>query len=114
MDMVQSNNISIKINGADEKLRLTLGALASIETAFGGDLGAMKQRLMNPRISDIIFILHALLVGGGSLLTLDVLRASDLDITDAARAIAESFEALGKGNAPGKSQAGNQTETRAL
>ncbi|MBL4618955.1 MAG: gene transfer agent family protein [Marinicaulis sp.] len=112
--MTHPSNISIKINGADEQLRLTLGALASIETAFGGDLGAMKERLMNPRISDILFILHALLAGGGSLLTLEVLRASDLDITDAARGIAKSFETLGKGGAPGKSQAGNQTETGAL
>jgi len=53
--------------------------------------------------------LHRLLMGGGSLLTLEALRASDLDITDAARAIAKTFDVLGKGAVPGKSQAGNAT-----
>jgi Phage tail tube protein, GTA-gp10 len=105
-----SNNVSITINGAEEKLRLTLGALADIEDAFGGDMDAIKERLTHPRVSDILFVLHALLLGGGSVLTREALRASDIDIADAARAIAATFEALGARAAPGKPPMGERPQ----
>ena len=98
---------NIEINGEAHALRLTLGALAQIEDALGGDFGALQERLKSPRFADIIVILHALLAGGGSTLTLEALKAAEIDAGDAARAIAEAFAALGAGDAPpGKREAG--------
>ena len=98
-------NVSIKINGEERTLRLTLGALADIEYALGGDLETLKARLQRPRVGDIVLILHALLTGGGSALTLEALKGSDLDLAEAARAVAKAFETLGEadGEGPGKS-----------
>lgn len=92
-------DIPIVINGEEKTLRLTLGALADIEAAFGGDAEAMKARLQRPRVSDIILILHALLGGGGAAMTLEALKASDINLTDAAKAVAKAFESLGEGEA---------------
>ncbi len=104
-------DVSIRINGEEKTLRLTLGALADIEEKLGGgDLSALQARLKSPRVSDIVLILHALLAGGGAALTLEALKASDLDLSEATRAIAQAFESLGgddrsKG-APGKHLSG--------
>jgi tail tube GTA-gp10-like protein len=104
----------ITINGEAMKLRLTLGALAQIEDALGGDFDALQARLKNPRISDVILILHALLTGGGAGLSLQLLKASDVDLAQAARAIAAAFQALGDdAEAPGKSQADPSAPTPA-
>lgn len=104
---MMSQQITMRINGEEEALRLTLGALASIEEAFGGDIESLANRLRQPRVSDIALVLHALLIGGGSALTLEALRASDIDIAEAARAIAKTFEALGRsGEAPGQDAPG--------
>jgi len=97
--------VRIRINGEEKPLRLTLGALARIEDALGGDIESLKTRLQTPRVSDIVLILHALLAGGGAALTLEALKASDIDLAEAARAIANTFEALGA-EAPGKSGSG--------
>ena len=104
--MTHPHNSEILINGETHKLRLTLGALAQIEERLGGDFEALQERLKSPRVSDIIVILHALLMGGGGALSLSVLKASDLDLGDAARAIATAFEAFGPDQeAPGKPEA---------
>ena len=82
----------ICINGEDHKLCLTLGALAQLEEALGGgDYSQLQQRLKKPRVNDIILILHALLMGGGSLLTLEALKASNINLESAAAAIATAF-----------------------
>lgn len=106
--MVGRGSISLKINGETHPLRLTLGALADIEAAFGGDVDAMAARLKAPRVSDILIVLHALLAGGGAALTLEALKASDIDLAEAARAVAKAFETLGpsEADAPGKSSSG--------
>ena len=100
----------IKINGEEKTLRLTLGALAEIEEKLGGDLAGLQARLKAPRIADILLSLHALLSGGGAALTLEALKASDIDLSDAASAIAKAFESLGGDDAgegaPGKSASG--------
>lgn len=102
------NTISLKINGEAHPLRLTLGALADIEAAFGGDVDAMAARLKAPRVADILVVLHALLTGGGAALTLEALKASDIDLAEAARAVAKAFEALGSAgdDPPGKPSSG--------
>lgn len=91
--------VSIKIDGEDKSLRLTLGALAEIEDAFGGDMDALKARLSSPRIGDLLIILNALLRGGGVSLSLEALKAADVDLAAATTAIAQAFAAL---EAPGK------------
>jgi len=105
----RSGDADITINGEPMKLRLTLGALADIEAALGGDFDALQARLKNPRVTDVILILHALLMGGGAGLSLKLLKESDVDLAEAARAIAKAFEVLGPNpsetEAPGKQQA---------
>ena len=100
-------DVRIKINGEAKTLRLTLGALADIEEALGGgDFEALQARLKKPRVADIIMILHALLTGGGAPIALEALKASDVDLAEAARAIAKAFESLGGDETPGKSPSG--------
>ncbi|GJL92777.1 GTA-gp10 family protein [Hyphococcus sp.] len=108
-------DVRLKINGEEQTLRLTLGALADIEDRLGGgDLSALQARLKKPRVADIILVLHALLTGGGgsggAALTLEALKASDLDLGEATRAIANAFESLGADDvsegAPGKPHLG--------
>ncbi len=98
----------LRINGEEKRLRLTLGALADIEAAFGGDVETLKARLARPRAGDVIVILHALIAGGGAAVSIDALKASDIDIAAAAAAIAEAFSAVGADGegAPGKSRSG--------
>ncbi|MEL7486434.1 MAG: GTA-gp10 family protein [Pseudomonadota bacterium] len=105
----------ILINGAPQKLRLTLGALAAIEEAVGGgDFEALKTRLQNPRVSDLILILHALIGGGGGTLGVEALKAADIDFAAASEAVAKAFKALeGDAAAPGKSEAGPTEEGQA-
>ncbi len=96
--------ISIRINNEDKPLRLTLGALAEIEDAFGGDIEGLKERLARPRVGDMLIVLNALLRGGGAALSIEALKAADIDFAAAAGAIAVAFESLGEG--PGKSASG--------
>ncbi len=109
--MPNAPDAEITINGETHPLRLTLGALAQIETALGGgDFDALQASLAKPSVSDMITILHALLMGGGAQMPLAVLKASDVDLALAANAIATAFSALDTQHAspqeaPGKLQA---------
>lgn len=98
--MNHPHDTEIVLNGNPCALRLTLGALAAIEEHFGGDLDTLRQRLERPKVGDIVVILHALLMGGGTQLTLSALKNSDVDLTMAARAIAAAFAALPGEDAP--------------
>jgi len=98
-------DVRLTINGEEKNLRLTLGALAEIEERLGGgSLELLQERLKTPRVTDIILILHALLGGGGAALTLEALKASDVNLNEAAAAIAKAFESLSE--APGKRLSG--------
>lgn len=95
MTQHRSGDAAITINGERKILRLTLGALAALEENLGeGDFSSLQKRLEAPRIADLLVILQALLQGGGALMSLDTLKASDLDLGDAARAIAKAFHSL--------------------
>ena len=116
---------AVTINGEARPLRLTLGALCEIEEALGGgDFDVLKKRLARPSVGDLIVILHALLGGGGASLTVEALKASDIDLSEAARAVANAFTALGNdvigddgasggnvGEAPGKPAAPDARRT---
>lgn len=110
-------DVRLTINGEEKTLRLTLGALADIEERLGGNFEALAERLKNPRVADLIFLLHALLGGGGTPLTIEALKASDIDLAEAARAIGDAFKALGSNEgddqeeAPGKPQAPGATSS---
>jgi len=91
----KKGDASIAINGAPRTLRLTLGALAELEERLGGgEFSAMQARLEAPRIADLLVILQALLRGGGFIISLEALKASDIDLAAAARAVGEAFKAL--------------------
>lgn len=85
----------ILINGERRRLRLTLGALAHMEAEIGGgDFETLRERLKRPSACDLLLVLHALLAGGGTRMALDILKASDVDFAEAARAIGAAFRAL--------------------
>lgn len=96
MSQHRTGDADLVIDGEARTLRLTLGALAALEeTLGGGDFATLQQRLQNPRVADLLVILKALLEGGGRKVSIEALKASDLDLADAARAIARAFRALG-------------------
>ncbi|GAB4525483.1 MAG: hypothetical protein Kow00133_14080 [Amphiplicatus sp.] len=100
----------LTINGERAHLRLTLGALARIEEGLGaGDFAAMRARLSALRVADLLLILHALLEGGGTKISMEALKAADIDVGAAARAVAAAFRALDPGadDPPGKPAAGS-------
>lgn len=108
--MAHPHDAEIMINGEAHALRLTLGALAQIETALGGgDFEKLQASLAKPSVSDMITILHALIMGGGAQMPLALLKASDVNLSEAAVAIAKAFSALQEAptqqqEAPGKPQ----------
>ena len=99
--------VSVEIGGARHVLRLTLGALAEIEAAYGvADLQALGATLGTGRISarDLITLLAAAMRGGGAQLSDSavgaMIGAEDLpQLVDAiARLFALSFGEEGAGN----------------
>lgn len=101
MTQHRTGDADIVINGERKVLRLTLGALARLEeTLGGGDFAALQKRLEAPGVGDLLLMLEALLQGGGTLVTIEALKASDLDFGAAARAVAKAFASLGGEGAP--------------
>ncbi|WP_375285284.1 GTA-gp10 family protein [Marinicauda pacifica] len=79
-------------DGGRYPLRLTLGALAEIETALALDgLKALPARLTEPGAGDLIVILTALMRAGGA--SEPDPAAMTLDPGETARLIADAFEA---------------------
>lgn len=97
-DAIRPGDSRLLINGEPRTLRLTLGALAALEETLGeGDFATLQKRLEAPRVADLLVILSALLKGGGFAISVEALKASDVDLAEAARAIATAFRALGGG-----------------
>lgn len=85
------------IDGAPRTLRLTLGALAELETAFeAADMAGLTARLRKLSAADLLVVLGALLRGGGEIETARSLPECDVDPAEAARAIALAFERAGR------------------
>lgn len=60
--------VALRLDGVEYRLRLTLGALAALETRLGCDtLAALIDRLASEAVtgSDIMVVLEAGLYGGG-------------------------------------------------
>lgn len=90
-------DVPLEINGEVHTLRLTLGALAEIETELGtDDLAGLTARLANPSARDLLVILSALLGGGGQDVAVDSLKSQIFDLKAAMAAVARAF-ALGLG-----------------
>lgn len=80
----------LTIDGAPRRLRLTLGALARLEQALGaGDFAALSERLARPGAGDLLAIVAAL-VDDPALDAARLARA-DIDLGEAARAVAAAF-----------------------
>ena len=105
MTQHRGGDAALTIDGEARILRLTLGALAALEENLGGgDFAALQKKLETPRVADLLVILQALLQGGGRAMSLDALKASDIDLGDAASAIAKAFSALEPSKAPSVSR----------
>jgi len=93
----------LMVGGERHVLRLTLGALAEIETGLGlTNFEDLQTRLAKPSAADLAVVLSALARAGGSAIEAADLHAADLDLSAAVRAIAAAF---GAGEAPGKPEA---------
>jgi hypothetical protein len=84
------------IDGRLRRLRLTLGALAELETAFeAASLEALEARLRRPSATDLLVIVSALLRGAGE--DPDALPLGALDPAAVAGAVAEALRRAGGG-----------------
>ena len=91
-------DVDLRIEGELYRLRLTLGALAEIESGLGlGSLLDLTDRLRAPTVADLAVILVALLRGGGHDMANEALLARQVDLPGAASAIAAAFAAAGLG-----------------
>lgn len=84
-----TNSSKLVINGSEYVLRLSLGALAEIEEEFQLEsisaLGTLFSESL--KIGNLLKLLKSLLVGGGNPLSLEEIKASDIEIADLAEAI---------------------------
>ncbi|MEL7027681.1 MAG: GTA-gp10 family protein [Pseudomonadota bacterium] len=95
-------DVTLTVDGAPRTLRLTLGALAEIETGLGLErFEEIGPRLSAPSAADLVVVLGALLRGAGEPITDEKLRAAEIDLGQAAKAIAAAFGAGEE--TPGKS-----------
>ena len=91
-------DVDLRIEGEAFRLRLTLGALAEIESGLGlASLLELTERLRAPTVADLAVILAALLRGGGHDMANEALLARQVDLPSAGMAIAAAFAAAGLG-----------------
>ena len=95
-----AGEVALVIDGVVHRLRLTLGALAELETALGDDsIVALVERFEQGRFSsrDVLALIVAGLRGGGwqgqgaDLLTADIAGGFDMAARVAAQALARAF-----------------------
>jgi hypothetical protein len=86
--------VVFEVDGKAHKLCLTLGALASLETAFAASsLNDLSQKFANISAQDLLIVLAILLEAGGASYNVDTLSKANIEIRSAAIAIAETFQA---------------------
>lgn len=95
--------ISVRIDGEDVPVRLTLGALAEIEDLLKADsLMDLARLLANPSATQVLGILAVLLRAAGRERTVEQLGTADLHLGEVLRAMAALFRDLMGGDLPGK------------
>lgn len=96
----QRGEVSVRVNGEERLMRLTLGALAALEARLdAGGLAALAERFEKGefRAADLIALLTAGLRGGGDEVSEDEVAAMDFDggaigaASAASRLLAASF-----------------------
>lgn len=101
-----AGEVALVIDGVPRRLKLTLGALAELETALGADsLMALVERFEGGRFSarDVMALILAGLHGGGQPMTAAALLVAEVEggALEAARAagllLARAFAAPGQG-----------------
>ncbi len=95
MSDFRPGDATLRVNGEAVTLRLTLGALAELEDRLGGgDFSALARKLETTGVGNLLILLEALSAGGGRRLSSRELETADIDLADAARAVAKAFAAL--------------------
>lgn len=85
-------DVTVRVDGEPRLARLTLGALARIETAFGATTPeALDARLADMSGSDLIVVLSALLSAAGPPIEPEALGRAQVDPGEAAAAVALAF-----------------------
>lgn len=77
-----AGEVSLRVDGRDLRLKLTLGALAELEQALeAGSLVELVERFENGRFAttDVLALLRAGLRGGGHDLPADFLEQADIE-----------------------------------
>jgi hypothetical protein len=84
----------LSVDGRVVRLCVTLGALAELEAAFDVvSLAELGERLAHLTAADLITVVSALAAGGGEAMTPAQIAAASVDAKDAARAVAQAFQA---------------------
>lgn len=84
--------VALRVDGADRRLCLTLGALAEIETALGCTrISELEIRLRALSAADLLLVLAALLRGGGETEAASRLANAEVSAGEAAQAVARAF-----------------------
>ena len=84
--------VRLVVDGKVRKLRLTLGALAEIESSLGcQDLKELDLRMRSLSATDLLAVLAALLRGGGDGAIASRIGEFAVPPGEAAKAVAQSF-----------------------
>ncbi len=95
MSAYRKGDACLSIGAERVTLRLTLGALAEIEDRLGGgDFSALTRALERPSVSQLMVLIEALSAGGGRRLSAHDLQTAEIDLGEAAGAVAKAFAAL--------------------
>lgn len=95
MSPYRPGDASVRVNGEAVTLRLTLGALAELEDRLGGgDFSELTRRLEKTGVGNLLILLEALSAGGGRRLSARELETADVDLGEAAGAVAKAFAVL--------------------
>ena len=95
MSDYRPGDASVRVNGQRVTLRLTLGALAELEDRLGGgDFSELTRRLEKTGVGSLLILLEALSAGGGRRLSAHDLETAEIDLAEAASAVAKAFAAL--------------------
>jgi len=92
-----AGEVALWLDGRRHVARLTLGALAEIETGLGLEgLSGLAERMRALSARDLMVVLAAVLRGGGERALADDLGRAGVDLREAAEAVAKAFAAAAR------------------